>query len=339
LTNFLYNNATVIVAIVLGFVGFIRYVREQHDAVQKRAEERFEQIVKSLGSQYEQERISAAVLLSTFLSPGYKRFYTQVFNLAAGHLRMNSFKQDKTYSNNWDATTSVLQGPLTQTLATVLLESYTLAREALFDRHKDDAVLGRHRDEADIYARRQELVGQSLNAAGVQLDLSYLRGADLNYAWLRQASLQKATLSGAQLFSANLENTNMEGADLTSVDLRWAILIKANFTGANLEGALLSYTRADNAIFKDACLVNITINEGTAIGADFTAADLTNATFIGVKFAPPEETPLLEANPEAAKKLTGARFKNVTGLTKSQIDSCREKGANFEDCIAREQKK
>src|SRR5438309_4699860 len=65
--NLLYGNVSVIVAIALGFVGLLRYVSERREELRKREDQRFEEIVQGLGSLEEQGRISAAVLLPTFL--------------------------------------------------------------------------------------------------------------------------------------------------------------------------------------------------------------------------------------------------------------------------------
>jgi len=85
--NLLYGNVSVTVAIALGFVGLFRYLRERREELVKREDERFEEVVKGLGGEQDQQRVSSAVLLPTFLRKGYERFYIQVFNLAAGNLR------------------------------------------------------------------------------------------------------------------------------------------------------------------------------------------------------------------------------------------------------------
>src|SRR5262249_26782556 len=85
--NLLYANVPVLLAILLGFAGLFRYLRERREELRKREDERFEEVVKGLGSEVIQQRVSAAMLLPTFLRRGYERFYLQVFNLAAGNLR------------------------------------------------------------------------------------------------------------------------------------------------------------------------------------------------------------------------------------------------------------
>jgi hypothetical protein len=75
--------------IVIGaLVGLWRWRRDQHTEREKRAEERFQAAVTGLGDEKEGARIGAAILLRTFLRPGYEQFYTQAFDLAVANLRL-----------------------------------------------------------------------------------------------------------------------------------------------------------------------------------------------------------------------------------------------------------
>jgi hypothetical protein len=85
--NLLFGSGSVIVAIVLGFAGLIRYFQERSAERKNREEERFESIIRSLGSEYEQEQIGATALLPTFINKKYERFIGQIFNLTVGNLR------------------------------------------------------------------------------------------------------------------------------------------------------------------------------------------------------------------------------------------------------------
>jgi uncharacterized protein YjbI with pentapeptide repeats len=312
--NLLYNNVTILAAIILGFWGLYRYLRERREELQKREDERFEAIVKGLGGEHEQERISAAGLLPTFLRPGYERFYVQVFNLVAGNLRMGSINnKEPALPSAPTPQAPLIQSPLRVTLATVLREAYPRAREAILEGVKSASAPD---------------TGRYLNATGVQLDETHLAGANLEDAWLRQASLQGATLTSAKLTNANLEESKLSGAHLEQADLRGASLKDADFTGANLEYTNLSNARADNAVFRNAKLSHVTMHRAIATGADFLGADLTEGELIGVDFTPSQENPK-KANPEAAEKLTKAQFMGVVGLTDDQIAQCKEKGAVF----------
>lgn len=301
--NLVYENVPVIVAIVLGFVGLFRYLRERREELLKREDERFEGVVKGMGSAQEAQRVSSAVLLSTFLRPGFERFYVQVFNLAAGNLR---------YADT-SASVSSTSHPLVQALASVLRESYSLARDSL-----------KARDESGI----DLLTGRYLNATGISLNGAFLAGADLEGGWLREATFRGARLRGVKLASAILEKADFSGAELVEIVLYKANLKEADFTEANVEYGDLSDARVDRAIFRDANLSNVTMTGGTAGGVDFSGADLTGAKLRGVDFTPIPPN-VKEANPEAANILSNALFENVTGLTEAQIARCKEKGAKF----------
>src|SRR6266496_3470684 len=193
LVNLLYGNLSILLALALALGGLIKYFKEQKTSLRKREEERFENVVKSLGSQYEQERMSAAVLLPTFLGPEYSRFHEQVFNLAAGHLRtgpasapspatkveipglVRRFEfslslpslEDSSMQQDVEALPTQLH-PLTQPLANVLCQSYRLIRDA--------RKLDSNDKKAETQRRRQ------VNAFGVRMDGVELSGEDLRYA-------------------------------------------------------------------------------------------------------------------------------------------------------------
>jgi Pentapeptide repeats (8 copies) len=257
LTNFLYSNAAVIVAAIAGTWAIFRYIDQKTIESTDRQEERFESLVKNLGSTEEEERIGAAVLLPTFLQERYERFYPQVFNLAAGNLRKKSTTESEERP-----------GPVVQALASVFIESYPLARDYLVKKRKKS-------EDIDM----ELLIGSHLNATGVQLDRVYLRGADLTHAWLGQASLQQATLEGVTLKNAFLEKSNMSNSILTAADLSGGHtnLRGATLTEANLEFANLSSASASEADFSKAILKNTNLTGANLIGAKFDFADLTDA--------------------------------------------------------------
>src|SRR5205085_2344056 len=98
---------------------------------EKRAEERFQSVVEGLGDGRMEKRIGAAVVLRTFLRPGYEQFYHQVFDLAAANLRLpriplSSDDPTQPYSASPEPLT-----PLSQVLIIVFRESFPLARDEL----------------------------------------------------------------------------------------------------------------------------------------------------------------------------------------------------------------
>jgi uncharacterized protein YjbI with pentapeptide repeats len=306
--NLLFGNATVLVAVVLGFVGLYKYLNERRAEGKKRDDARFEEVVKGLGAETDHQRISSAVLLPTFLRPEYQRFYSQVFSLAVGNLR----NRDK-----GERVTETVD-PLTQVLSSVLLQSYPLARDSI---------------KLSSTADKATEMGKYLNAAGICLDNVFLDGADFNGAWLRQASLSRARLTGANLAEANLEQACLIGTKLSEADLRKTNLQEADLSESSLEDAVLSGGRLDRANFTHANLTRVTMTGGTAGGANFTRSDLSQAKFQRVDFTPiaPNTKP---ASVEHARSLSGTEFHDVMGLSRTQKEQCEAKGAQFFDTAA-----
>src|SRR5229473_4906839 len=56
-----------------------RWLEDQEAEREKRAEERFQSAVEGLGSEREEARVGAAIVLRTFLRKGYEPFYIQTF--------------------------------------------------------------------------------------------------------------------------------------------------------------------------------------------------------------------------------------------------------------------
>ncbi len=319
--NLLYGNVSVIVAIVLGFVGLFRYLRERREELLKREDERFEEVVKGLGSEQDQQRVSSAVLLPTFLRKGYERFYLQVFNLAAGNLRGQTEVITAVSAPVGGIPTlrrvtdhsAISTTPMGRSLTSVLRESYPRAREIVLKNMPK--------------AGRDLVVGRYLNAAAVQLQRAFLAGVDFRDAWLKGASFREAILRGANLSRAVLEESDFSDAMMIETNLQEANIQKSKFTDANLEDADLSRARADNANFSNGKLARITMEGGTIGGAEFSDADLSKATFAAVSFLSADNK---RANPEDAKNLTETVFKNIKTLTEDQIEKCKKKGAKFE---------
>jgi uncharacterized protein YjbI with pentapeptide repeats len=342
LWNWLYLNLPSFLALLVAVGGLYKYFHERRKTRLNREEERFEGVVKSLGSEFEQERISAAVLLHTFLDPknrSYKRFHEQVFNLSAGHLRRGpadaatsastkieipselqgegisvyvastpatpDAPPDETPPLFDDEASRTLPDPLTQPLATVLCRSYRILRDAMRLKPEED---------------KTEAVRRQMNAAGVHMEGVDLSGIDLRCAWLKQASLRGATFK-----SAFLDNTILIASDMSEAILRGAQLLEANLNGANLTRAIL-----DKAALNGSVASHANFSHASARGTRFNDADLSNANLTGVHFGPVESGGR-SANPEAALTLEGAIFKDVDGLTGEQKRLCIQKGAKFLD--------
>ncbi len=336
--NLIFTNLTFLSGVTVGLWALFRYFRGRKAELRNSQEERFEAVVKSLGSEQIEERISASVLLPTFLSPEYARFHEQVFNLAAGHLRAEAI--DTTLSTTTDikilqlpsppaeALTPELEptralkpsviapSPLAQGLANVFSKAYRLARDARQKQGSADAT---------------SITSQFLNAARVRLDGTYLANSDLRDAWLREASFRQANLTGALLTQAVLEGSNLSGAVLKEAELVGANLKNANFSGANLVRAALDGANLEGANFKYAQMPKVTMKGGSGGGADFEEADLTDAEFERVDFSFMDSK---SVNLQEASSLQGAVFKNVKGLPQGYVALLQAKGAVvFEDPV------
>ena len=79
---------STLVVVVGGLIGLFRWFGDRRDERVKRAEERFQSAVTGLGDEKEGAKIGAAILLRTFLRPGYEQFWLQTFDLAVANLRL-----------------------------------------------------------------------------------------------------------------------------------------------------------------------------------------------------------------------------------------------------------
>jgi uncharacterized protein YjbI with pentapeptide repeats len=201
---------------------------------EKRAEERFQSVVEGLGSERNEAKVGAAIMLRTFLQPDYQQFYQQSFDLAVAHLRLREVNPNKPIDS------------LSQALIRVFTESTELVRE---EREKfDHPEYAKYLDAAHIRldgayiarTRLQKVWFREAHFAGANLHSTKLQEADLIKADLSKADLDKADLSKAKLRIAKLSGAiltkvNLEGVDLYGADLSGANLEQADLTGANLE--------------------------------------------------------------------------------------------------------
>jgi hypothetical protein len=200
-----------------------RWLKDQEADRDKRAEERFKSAVTGLGDEKDEAKIGAAIVLRTFLRPGYEQFYIQTFDLTIAHLRQ------------W-RTPNPPKGTSTPLPVTRL-------RIALLMVFKVAFPLARSQNRGDL---------SSLDASRIQLDNAYLRGADLMKVWMSDASLRKADLRGAHLNEAHLSRVDLSkarlvGAHLNEAELRRADLSGADLSGADLSGAILSQANLSGA--------------------------------------------------------------------------------------------
>jgi len=205
------------------FIGFFQWHKDQKVDREKRDEGRFQAVVEGLGSERVEARVGAAIMLRTFLRPGYEQFYSQAFDLAVSYLRLR--KADPDVPEPLDS--------LSQALITVLKESFPQARGNI-----------------------SKFTPESLDATGVHLDNAYLSKTDLSKIRLRGASLRGAYFWMAQLQDAYFKHSNLEKAYLGNAHLERADLGKTVLTGAILAEAYLNGAHLWGADFTDADLTD-----------------------------------------------------------------------------------
>jgi uncharacterized protein YjbI with pentapeptide repeats len=248
--DWLHTNAAVLLSSLLvvagGLFGLLRWLGDRRDERQKRAEERFQEVVTALGNANESAKFGGAVLLRTFAGPGHDQFSIQVFDQAVAHL-LSSQTHQQTGVTREVVPFTVLR----RALVAAFKEAFPRARKAnarASARWFGEMVILRSLESSDVIRRK-------LDATGVTLDNLYLAGADLREVWMPEAFLRSANLAWANLTHANLINAhlndtdltysdltlaNLEGADLTRADLNWANLTRADLTGAILTGTTIS---------------------------------------------------------------------------------------------------
>ena len=140
-----------------------------------------------------------------------------------------------------------------------------------------------------------ELQGSWLNGAdllqaqmqGANLIKAHLQGVDLTEAHLQKAHLTEAHLQGANLQRAYLQEAHLTEAHLQGADLQWAhlqetVLIQihlqgANLQGAHLQGAHLGEASLQGANLRRAYLQSANLHETCLQGADLCEASLQGA--------------------------------------------------------------
>jgi uncharacterized protein YjbI with pentapeptide repeats len=252
LSNFIWAGGATLFSAYAGFIiAVLSYMynarkdrQDRVEALEKRAEERFQKVVTDLGSERKEARIAAAIILLTFLQPGYEQFYRQVFDLAVAYLQ----------PLGGDTLTSDLVSldPLRQALIAVFKESFKRVR----GEWKEQKPKSLNSDPSDH---------DRIGAIGIQLDQAYLVKADLRGIWMREASLRRAHLYQAKLMGAHLKGADFTDAYLEDAQFIKADLSRANFTRARLQKA--DFTEAD-------------ISRANFTEADLTGANLETATLL-----------------------------------------------------------
>ena len=151
---------------------------------------------------------------------------------------------------------------------------------------------------------RIDLQGSYLNGAnlqGARLERAVMNEAYLQEANLSEAHLQEADISGAHLQGADLCHTHLQGAVLNEACLQWTFLC-----GARLQGAFL-----DNANLQGANLVEASIAGAFLDNANLQGADLLGVHLQGVTL---NKTDLRGAQTQESRGPTFAKsMRNLIG--------------------------
>jgi uncharacterized protein YjbI with pentapeptide repeats len=226
---------------------------------EKRAEERFQIVVSGLGSKDIEAKVGAAIMLRTFLKPGYEQFYQQSFDLAVAHLRLRQVNANEPVDS------------LSQALIRVFTESSKLMRE-----------------ELGLIEPRE--YNKHLDVAHIRLDGAYLARVDLQNVWMREASFIGANLHGTNLHESDLIRANFHQADLEGADLS-----KAKLRIANLGGAILTRVNLIEVDLYGADLTDANLHQADLKGANLEGTILKGTDLRGVKGLTKEQLVICKA--------------------------------------------
>src|SRR6266567_492161 len=296
LLGWLRTNATVLVVVIGGLIGLFRWFGDRRSERERRDEDRFQAVVAALGSDNEDAKVGAAIMLRTFLQPGYERFYRQAFYLAVAHLRL---RKPDLETIEEDPKAPVLAS-LNQALIVIFEEAFSRAREWVKQGSPSSRLQRITAWLKRILRREKRFDPRSLDARYIQLDRAFLWKADLEQVWMPLASLQntdltEAKLRGASLWRGDLSKSNLNMANLPRADLGQADLSKAYLSearlcgatlwGADLNGANLCKADLSRADSYEARRFPVNLRkdkpETTLLLADLSGADLTEVLLIG----------------------------------------------------------
>ena len=122
---------------------------------------------------------------------------------------------------------------------------------------------------------------------GVDLREAYLQGARLGGAYLQETKLHSARLHGADLVEAQLQDSELKkaqlyGANLEKANLQMADLFDTHLQGsilkfAHVQGATLVSARLQGANLWDACLQGARLNQARLQGINYEGSDTSFA--------------------------------------------------------------
>src|SRR6266704_898933 len=281
LLGWLRTNATVLVVVIGGLIGLFRWFGDRRRERERRDEDRFQAVVAALGSDNEDAKVGAAIMLRTFLQPGYERFYRQAFYLAVAHLRLR--KPD--LETIEEDTKAPVLASLNQALIVIFEEAFSRAREWVKQGSPSSRLQRITAWLKRILRREKRFDPRSLDARYIQLDRAFLWKADLEQVWMPLASLQNTDLTEARLCGATLWGADLNGANLCKADLSRADSYEARRFPVNLRKdkpeTTLLLARLCGADLTEARLLGAELLLADLSGADLSEADLSEADLSG----------------------------------------------------------
>ena len=165
-------------------------------------------------------------------------------------------------------------------------------------------------------ARLEKAVLTRAYLQGSDLRKAHLQGTDLWDVNLQGAKLQKANLQGAKLQKANLQGAKLQKANLQGAKLQKANLQGAKLQKANLQGAKLQKANLQGAKLQKANLQGAKLRRANLQGVDLWDVNLQGANLWEANL---QEAKLWKANLQGANllatNLQGAnlRYENLQG--------------------------
>lgn len=223
---------TAFFAAVAGFFGILKYFNYRTRADKMGlVRDAFKNVVASLASKEEVERLAGAVLLRRFFDPDTELGLSSPLRQRLNIKRKKGVWDTPYWKETVNVVASILRsqgtGNFQKVLADGLAFAPTLERADLQKTNLQFAYLGLRK------------IGSS-KTQEVEVNLSY---ADFFRADLSGASLKGAKAQGAVFYQARMRGTVLSNADLRDANFYDADLKGANFKGALLTGASFAQAR------------------------------------------------------------------------------------------------
>ena len=156
---------------------------------------------------------------------------------------------------------------------------------------------------------------------GAELDRAHLQRANLVEAHLEEGYLHKAQLQDANLLLARLQGANLEKAQLQGANLRSARLQEAYLLGAHMQGANLASTYLQGATLSSARLQGANLTDTLLLEADLSQVCLEGAR----SQVWPTSTPFAERlNMSIGQETDLSRVVSFGGIEQGGVDSLIE---------------